>query len=80
MVIKVITKLFARYILLFVRFIVLDLEGHVPDTENTQDQEQEVVLDDPERGVDHGLVTGVSVDLAQTLYFDPERVLDLVLV
>lgn len=61
-----------------IRFIILGLEEHVRDPENSQDQEQEVVPDDREREVDHDLVAGVLVDRDRHQYFDPEQVLGLV--
>lgn len=61
-----------------IRFYILDLEVRVQELENTQDHEQEVILDDHEREASHARAAKVSVDLDRVQFLDRKQGLDLV--
>lgn len=61
-----------------IRFYILDLEVRVQELENTQDHEQEVILDDHEREASHAHAAKVSVDLDRVQFLGRKRGLDLV--
>lgn len=56
----------------------LDLEVRVRELENTQDHEQEVILDDHEHEASHVRAAKVSVDLDRVQFLDRKRGLDLI--